>query len=162
MGLLYFRVQLVAKHQQAEAATKVTEEHRVEYQRYEEKFEATNKVVRKTGGFLVLHTSFSEVLRHVETTLPANTRVEKIATQDYRVFLSGVTDTRDTFLTLQENIKANQCFENLNTPLNNLFSETNVQFEVDFTIKEECLRGSVPKLWKNIPILFFCSWLRSL
>lgn len=146
MGLLYFRVQLAVRHQQAAGAAHVTTEHKAEYERYEEKFEATNKIVRRTGGFLTLHTSFSELLRQVEAVLPPNTRIEKVATQDYKIFLTGTTDTRDTFLALQENIKKNTCFKDVNTPLNNLFSETNVQFEIDFKVKEECLRGSVPKL----------------
>jgi hypothetical protein len=146
MGLLFFRVHLAAKHQQAVADANITSEHEEEYQRYEDKFEETNKVVRRTGGFLTLHTSFSELLRLIEGVLPPNTRIEKVFTQDYQVFLTGNTDTRDTFLTLQENIKNNSCFENVNAPLANLFSETNVHFEIDFTVKAECLRGSVPKL----------------
>jgi hypothetical protein len=44
---------------------------------------------------------------------------------------------------MQENIKQNSCLEALNTPLSNLFSETNVQFQIDFTVKQECLRGTI-------------------
>lgn len=146
MALLYFRVQLATKHQQAIAEANISTEHQEEYQRYEEKFEATNKLVRQTGGFLSLHTSFSELLRQIESVLPPDTRLEKISTQDYKVFLVGNTNTRDTFLQLQENIKNNSCFESVNAPLANLFSETNVHFEIDFMVKADCLRGSVPKL----------------
>jgi hypothetical protein len=60
--------------------------------------------------------------------------------------LVGTADTRDTFLALQRNLQENSCFEAVNTPLSNLFSETNVQFEIDFIVKPECLRGVAPKI----------------
>lgn len=146
MGILYFRIQLEGNRQEKAAAAQITEEHKVEYTRYEEKFEVTNRAVRSAGGFIALHTSFSDVLRQIEALLPPNTKIEKLATQNYKVFLTGTTDTRETFLVFQENLKRNNCFEAVNTPLSNLFAETNVQFEIDFTIKQECLRGSVPKI----------------
>lgn len=146
MGFLYFRIQIESKKAQVEGAAKITTEHKVEYTRYEEKFENTNKSVRSAGGFVALHTSFSDLLRQIELVLPPNTRIEKISTHSYKVFLVGTTDTRDTFLTFQKNLQQNTCFESVNTPLSNLFSETNVQFEIDFTVKAECLRGVAPKI----------------
>lgn len=146
LGALYFRIQLESKQKQVAGASKITTEHKVEYTKYEEKFEATNRAVRAASGFLTLHTSFSELLRQIELVLPPNTKIEKISTQSYKIFLTGTTDTRDTFLVLQENIKKNSCFESVNAPLSNLFSETNVHFEIDFIVKSECLRGSVPKI----------------
>ncbi len=146
MAVLYFRIELESRQKQAAGAAQVTAEHKEEYDRYEEKFEATNKSVRAAGGYLALHTSFSDLLRQIEALLPPNTRIEKISTQSYKIFLTGTTDTRDTFLRFQENLKQNPCFESVNAPLSNLFSETNVQFEIDFSVKPECLRGSVPKI----------------
>lgn len=146
MTALYFRVHLEKKQQQLAGAAKASTEHQVEYARYEEKFESTNTSVQSANNFLSLHTSFSDLLRRIEELLPPNTKIEKISTKSYQVFLTGTTDTRDTFLTLQENIKKDACFESVNTPLSNLFSETNVQFEIDFLVTAECLRGTVPKL----------------
>lgn len=146
MGALYLRVHFDGKQYQAVSSGQITTQHQAEYSRYEEKFEATNRAVRSANGFLALHTSFSELLRHIESILPPNTKIEKISTQSYKVFLTGTADTRDTFLALQENIKNHSCFESVTTPLSNLFSETNVQFELDFTVKPECLRGSSPKI----------------
>lgn len=146
MGTLYFRIYLEGKQQQTAGVAQITTEHQVEYSRYEEKFESATRSVRSASNFLALHTSFSDLLRHIELFLPPNTKIEKISTQNYKVFLIGTTDTRDTFLTLQENIKRDACFESVNAPLSNLFTETNVQFEIDFVVKAGCLRGSVPKL----------------
>lgn len=146
MGALYLRVYFEGRWEQLEDISQASTEQQAQYSRYEEKFEATNRTARSTAGFLTLHTSFSELLRHIENVMPANTKIEKISTQSYKVFLTGTADTRDTFLALQENIKSDSCFESLTTPLSNLFSETNVQFEIDFTIKPECLRGSTPKI----------------
>lgn len=141
-----FQAQLEGNQQEKIKADLLTGEHQQEYQRYEEKFEEGNRIVRSANAFLTLHTSFSYLLSQLEESLPENTKIDKISTQSYQVFVIGNTDTRDTFLRFQENIKNNTCFEAVNTPLSNLFSETNVQFEIDFIVKPECLRGSVPKL----------------
>lgn len=146
MAVFYFQAEFEKRQQEEAKAGSLAGEHQGEYQRYQEKFNESNRAVKSATGFLSLHTSFSSLLLHIEEALPENTRIEKISTQSYKVFLTGTTDTRDTFLRLQENIKNNSCFENVNTPLSNLFSETNVQFEIDFTVKESCLRGSVPKI----------------
>ncbi len=146
MGGLYFRVYFEGKQQQAAGASQITTEHQVEYSRYEEKFESTNRAVRAANNFLIRHTSFSDLLRRIEVLLPPNTKIEKIATESYKIFLTGTADTRDTFLVLQENIQNDACFESVHAPLSNLFVETDVQFELDFTVKAECLRGMVPKL----------------
>lgn len=142
----YFQAQAEGNQQEKMKAALLTGEHQQEYQKYEEKFEESNRAVRSAGAFLTLHTSFSYLLNQIEEALPENTKIDKISTQSYHVFLIGNADTRDTFLRFQDNIKNNACFENVNTPLSNLFSETNVQFEIDFIVKAECLRGSVPKL----------------
>jgi hypothetical protein len=126
--------------------TETKSEHQVQYDNFENKFEEANKKVRATYGFLFLHTSFSSLLSSIELLLPTGVHLEKISTKEYKVFLTGVADTREAFLEMQENIKKNDCFESLNTPLSNLFSETNVQFQVDFTVKQECLRGNALKL----------------
>jgi Tfp pilus assembly protein PilN len=121
-------------------------EHQIQYDNFETKFEETNGKVQKTQKFFSLHTSFSGLLSDIENLLPAGVRLEKLSTKEYTVFLTGVADTRETFLEMEENIKKNTCFESLNTPLSNIFSETNVQFTLDFAVKQECLRGNIFKL----------------
>lgn len=146
VAVLYTRVEFEKKHQVANNASQKTGSYQEEYERYHEKFEASNTTLKSAAGFLTLHTSFSSLLLQIEEAVPENSRIEKISTQSYKVFITGTTDTRDSFLRFQENIKNNACFESVNNPLSNLFSETDVHFEIDFTVKKECLRGSVPKL----------------
>ena len=146
MGALFFRVVFEGRYRQQAGEARITTEHQLEYARYEEKFDAANRSTQSVNTFLSLHTSFSELLKQLEEALPPETVIERISTQDYKIFLTGMTNNRDTFLLLQENLKKNTCFTNLNTPLSNLFSEKDVHFEIDFLVKSECLRGSVPKL----------------
>jgi hypothetical protein len=144
-GLIYGQTYLRYKGVMAEK-TATKSEHQMQYDNFENKFEETNNKVRSTHGFLFLHTSFSSLLLEIEALLPEGVRLEKLATKEYKVFLTGVAETREGFLTMEENIKKNSCFESLNTPLSNLFSETDVQFQVDFTVKQDCLRGNTLKL----------------
>ena len=143
---LYVRVEFEGKQAVLEDASQASGSYQKEYQGYQEKFEATNKTLKSTAGFLTLHTSFSSLLQQIEEAVPPNTKIEKISTQSYKVFVTGNTDNRDTFLRFQENIKNNSCFEAVNNPLSNIFSETNVHFEIDFVVKQDCIRGTTPKL----------------
>ncbi len=144
MAFMYGKVYLQQKALIA-LSTETKSEHQKQYADFEKKFEETNSQVRSANGFLTLHTSFSKVLAEIESILPSGVLLEKISTQEYKIFLTGTADTRETFLIMQENIKKNSCFESLNTPLSNLFSETNVQFQLDFSVKQECLRGILSK-----------------
>jgi Tfp pilus assembly protein PilN len=73
--------------------------------------------------------------------LPGGVRVQKLVTKEYQVLLSGTADTREAFLQMEAALKKDSCFTQFNAPLSNLFTETNVSFQIDFVVKEECLRG---------------------
>ena len=112
-----------------------------EYRSYQDTFETINQKTRSTDGYLKLHTSFSWLLAEIESALPGGVRVQKLVTKEYQVLLSGTADTREAFLQMEAALKQDSCFTQFNAPLSNLFTETNVSFQIDFMVKEECLRG---------------------
>jgi hypothetical protein len=112
-----------------------------EYRAYQETFESMNQKTRAASGYLTLHTSFSWLLSEIEAALPGGVRVQKLVTKEYQVLLSGTADTREAFLQMESALKKDACFSQFNAPLSNLFTETNVSFQLDFMVKEECLRG---------------------
>lgn len=146
MGGLYFQVTLQEKNQKESFMVSTDSERQKEYENYQKTFEEASRKVKQGSAFLSLHTSFSFLFDQLESTLPEGVRIEKVSTQSYKVFLTGSADTRENFLRFQDALQKNTCFESLNVPLSNLFSENDVQFQVDFLVKKECLRGSVPKI----------------
>jgi len=66
--------------------------------------------------------------------------MKKIETSDYSVLLTGKAKSRDDLITFKENLEKEECFSNVNLPLSNLVAQKDVEFQIDFSIKKECLR----------------------
>ncbi len=63
-----------------------------------------------------------------------------IKTQNYNAYLSGNADTRDELMAFKEKLDGENCFENVNLPISDLVSQTNVDFQIQFSIKDSCLK----------------------
>lgn len=63
-----------------------------------------------------------------------------LSTKDYAIFLVGKANSRDVLISFKEGLEKEECFSNVNLPLSNLVSKDNVDFQMDFKIKEECLK----------------------
>jgi hypothetical protein len=59
---------------------------------------------------------------------------------NYTVLLSGQAATRDDILALEKKLKESACVKNVNVPLSNLFSQENIDFQIDFEMQKECLK----------------------
>lgn len=108
---------------------------------YEKKFDETNKKVSVIGNIDRSHLYFSKVFLLIDPLLPEGITITRLMTKEYTVSLSGRAQTREQLLRLDENLKnAGTCIENVVVPLQNLFSQENIDFQVDFTIQSACLR----------------------
>lgn len=109
---------------------------------YEASFEEANASAKAVLKYEASHPSFTGLMEKIATLIPQDTLLTRLSTKDYKVFLTGTAQTRDGLLQFQENLKNDPCFESVNAPLSNLFSEQNVAFEIDFTVTAECLQGN--------------------
>jgi Tfp pilus assembly protein PilN len=108
---------------------------------YEKKFDDTNQRVKVIGNIDGFHLYFSKVFTLIDPLLPEGIIVTHLATKEYTVSLSGRARTRDQLLQLDENLKnSGRCIEKVAIPLQNLFSQENIDFQVDFTVIPECLK----------------------
>lgn len=111
-----------------------------ELSRYEARFADTNAVVDDSAKFYREHVSWSDFLVAFESTVPENVTLSRLSTKDYQVMLAGTADTRDDFLELERRLKEEPCFSDVSAPVSNLFSKEHVGFQVDFSVKDECLK----------------------
>jgi hypothetical protein len=108
---------------------------------YEKKFDTINKQVEVIGAIDRSHMYFSRVFVLIDPLLPDGITVMNLTTKEYMVSLFGRAETREQLLQLDENLKgAGHCFQKVAIPLQNLFSQENIDFQVDFTLEPECLR----------------------
>ncbi len=110
---------------------------------YERKFREANEQADTVGKISAAHIYFTGAFTLLDRILPEGIVIERIATKDYTVVLSGKAVKRDDLLALDASLKnEGECVENVNVPISNLFSQEDIEFQVDFAIKESCLRNS--------------------
>ncbi|HMN19579.1 MAG TPA: hypothetical protein PKA31_03230 [Candidatus Moranbacteria bacterium] len=106
---------------------------------FEEEFQRTNDSVERIMKMEKAHLHWSRALRDLGRLLPQGAIVSELSTKDYTVMLRGKAKTREDLLSLKSALEGYGCAENVQVPLSNLVSRTDVEFQVDFTLKKECL-----------------------
>lgn len=107
---------------------------------YEQKFRDTNEAVDATGKIERFHLHFTEVFLLLGNLLPEGVRINRLNTKDFTIMLSGIATKRENLLTFEDNLKSSTCVSDVNVPISNLFSQENVDFQIDFSIDADCLR----------------------
>lgn len=107
---------------------------------YEEKFRSTNEIADVVGKIEYTHLYFTEIFLLLDELLPEGITIDRLNTKEYTVLLTGKAAKRDDLLLLGDQLRASKCIDNVNVPISNLFSENDVEFQLDFSVKIECLR----------------------
>ncbi len=107
---------------------------------YRKKFKETNVLVETVGKIERQHFSFTQMFLLLDTALPESIAIEHLTTKEYTVLLAGRAATRDDLLTFENRLKESECVQNVNVPLANLFSQDNVDFQMDFEMRKKCLQ----------------------
>ncbi|MFZ2299948.1 MAG: PilN domain-containing protein [Candidatus Moraniibacteriota bacterium] len=107
---------------------------------YQAKFKDTNSVVDVVGKIERGHFSFAQIFMLLDSIVPDGVVVDRLTTKNYTVMLAGQAATRDALLAFDARLKESACVQDVNVPISNLFSQENVDFQIDFGIKKECLQ----------------------
>jgi len=116
-----------------------TQKDQQSLKQYEDKFLGINEALGVVGKIQGSHVYFSQLFRILDTTLPKEVLLKNMTTRDRVVTLIGVANTRENLLAFEDELKKSACVEDVNVPLSNLFSQKNLDFQLDFTIKLDCL-----------------------
>ncbi|MDP3957179.1 MAG: PilN domain-containing protein [bacterium] len=110
---------------------------------YQKKFKDTNVTAEMVGRIEHSHFSFTQIFFLLETLLPEGIAVDRLTTKNYTVMLSGRAAARDDILAFESNLKKEPCVKNVNVPLSNLFSQKDIDFQIDFEMRKECLQNNI-------------------
>jgi len=108
---------------------------------YEDKFKEVNTKLTLVSKMQDSHLEWVGALTKLSHLFPEGVYLNGIATKEYRLFLIGKAQKREDLLKLQDSISASECFANLNAPLSNLVSKKDIDFQIDFDVKKECLKA---------------------
>lgn len=95
-----------------------------------------NVVSRKTNKTFSGVANRSELLEEISNLCPEDAKINSMHIEEKHVKLTGFSKTREAFLSLQENFKG-AGFDNFVSPVSNLVSPQNFNFEIEFDIKEK-------------------------
>ncbi|OGI22202.1 MAG: hypothetical protein A2808_02330 [Candidatus Moranbacteria bacterium RIFCSPHIGHO2_01_FULL_55_24] len=136
--ILDFQLKSIHSIEAKQTGTSLYEENML--RQFEQKFRGTNEAIDVVGKFDATHLYFSQVFRLLDREQPAGIVLRQLSTKDYTVTLAGTAAVREDLLLFDERLKASSCISRANVPLSNLFSQKNIDFQIDFDIKPECLR----------------------
>jgi len=106
---------------------------------YEAVFRDVNAKADKIGRIRYGHTYFTGVFLVLDAVVPEGISLETLDTKGRTIMLTGQAKTRDSLLAFGDALKGNDCVESANLPISNLFSQTDIEFQLDFVMKENCL-----------------------
>lgn len=111
-----------------------------EIKKFDDEFE---KINTKTNQVLAIKRDqlyWSNLFVYLSKSTISGIEVTDLTTNEYGVSLSGTADNRDNLIAFKDSLINEACFSDVNLPLSNLVSRENVAFQMDFKIKEECLK----------------------
>lgn len=106
---------------------------------YRSKFKEANTLALDLSHFTKNHFQWSRLFLLLDHIVPSGIILTNLSTENYTIILNGESATRDDFLIFENNLKSSDCVSDVKVPISNLFSETEIEFQVRFNVKPECL-----------------------
>lgn len=106
---------------------------------YQEHFKEANRLTRDMGRYLDGHLQWGKVFSLLDTITPPGVALVELTTKDYTISLIGQAETREAFLEFEAALKVSACTSDVKVPISNLFAQKEIDFQLDFNIKRECL-----------------------
>ena len=83
---------------------------------------------------------WSELFSKLNELLTPEIALSGLSNKDFVISLTGKSKTREALVSLKDRLERENCFSDVNLPLSNLVSKDDATFQIDFNIKEECLK----------------------
>jgi Tfp pilus assembly protein PilN len=109
-------------------------------QDYKEKIKNANTQIADVEKIQRGQIYWSELLKKLNEIIFSGIEIDSLSTKNYQVSLTGVAYNRDNLASFKEKLTQESCFEKVDFPLANLMSKENLVFQMQFMIKEECVK----------------------
>lgn len=106
---------------------------------YQDEFKRINAETEMVARFQKAHLHWSELFTSLQELTPKGVVIVTLLTKDYTVSIAGQAETRDQFLQFEAALKGDECVSDVRVPISNLFSEKEIDFQVDFKFQKQCL-----------------------
>lgn len=138
---MYYLLTLNLAAQQSEVVSGKGKEEFEKISKFNDDFKSANKQITINESIQKDQLYWSNLFLKLNDAVPDGVSVARIATKDYQVLLAGTAKTRDDLIAMKDNFSKEGCFTDINLPLSNLVSKDNIDFQIQFNIKEECVKN---------------------
>jgi Tfp pilus assembly protein PilN len=114
----------------------------LELKKYESKFKEINSKVSSLSQIKKSNFHWSKLFDLMSKLTPDNITLSGLSTKDYQISLVGQAATREDLIKFKDNLTDENCLSDVNVPLSNLVVKNDVDFQLDFKIKKECLNNN--------------------
>ncbi|KKP79471.1 MAG: hypothetical protein A2271_04035 [Candidatus Moranbacteria bacterium RIFOXYA12_FULL_35_19] len=108
---------------------------------YDENFKKINQKISDVALIKKSQLYWSRFFLKLNGLVFPGIAINSITTLDYSISLQGTSDTRDNLILLKEKLAKEECFLDINLPLDNLVDKNNISFKIDFNLDRNCLKN---------------------
>lgn len=109
-------------------------------EKYDNDAKNMSAIISNVGKIQAAQFYWSKFLAKINDKVISGIEVNKLTTKNYEISLGGKANTRDNLIIFRDNIGKDDCFTDVNLPLSNLVAKDNIDFQMTFKIKKECLK----------------------
>lgn len=138
-----FSMQYILKLQLAAAEQEAQRGSDTHYKKVREYDELVGTINAETSEIEKIQKSqlyWTKLFQILHEKVPPEIELHGLSTKNYQVSLSGRSATRMELVAFKENLEKNSCMEEVNLPFSNLVSKENLNFQINFKIKKECVQ----------------------
>jgi Tfp pilus assembly protein PilN len=84
---------------------------------------------------------WSKLFFKLNNILTPEITLSNLSNKDFIIFMVGKANTRDALVSLKDRLEKEECFSDVKLPLSNLVSKDNLVFQIEFNVKEECVKN---------------------
>ena len=110
-------------------------------QKYNDQFKKANEKIKQVAAIDKDQLYWSKLFIKLSQLIVPGVTLNSFSNNDFSIIVSGTADTRDDLLVFKSNLEKEACFSNVDLPLSNLVDKTNVGFQINFDVKEDCLKN---------------------
>ena len=107
---------------------------------YDNQFNQANERIGQIADIDQAQLYWSKIFEKISQLTPAGIEVQTFSTDQDAMVIAGLSDTRDNLIEFKANLEENACFSDVVLPLSNLVDKTDVDFKINFNVKENCLK----------------------
>lgn len=111
-----------------------------ELNEYEDKFKEINTTTAILSKLQQNHLNWSSLIELITNVTPEGIYLSDFTNKDYQILLTGKAKNRESLIAYKDALVASGCADNVNVPLSNLVNKSDVDFQLDFIVKQECIK----------------------